>query len=157
MKKPKIDESKRIEVMNIIEAAVNLTEKPDFETNKAAKKELLALQKKLHTITGNKSRSIKQFIAYNAFTDLRTAAEMALMPNPVKAGLTDKQLSEIISNICSVKYSEAEMDYFLEILEVETGLDNVSDYIFYPDIIDPPVEDNEEAIIARILADKNNE
>lgn len=53
-----------------------------------------------------------------------------------------------------MKYSEAETDYYLKLLEIETGLDDISDYIYYPDLagLDPQAESSE--IAAKIIADR---
>ena len=61
----------------------------DCENDPAAKKELAGLQKKLREVTGKKRIAIKQFMAYRSYTSLETAARMALLPKPVKTGLTD--------------------------------------------------------------------
>lgn len=52
---------------------------------------------------------------------------------PVKENLTDAQVREIILNILSYD-SESEMDYWIEYLTVNTGLPDLTDYIFYPDM-----------------------
>lgn len=46
------------------------------------------------------------------------------------------------------------MNYFVEILEVETGLDNVTDYIYYPQLAGLEPDASEEDIIKKIIADK---
>lgn len=56
--------------------------------------------------------------------------------------------------IANVEYSESEMDYQLDVLEKETGLINVSDYIFYPNLIGLELNADVQEIIAKILADR---
>jgi hypothetical protein len=60
-------------------------------------------------------------------------AKGVLMPVPMKEDLTEFQIKEIVTNI--LKHSEAEMDWWLNYLKVNTGLDNLTDYIFYPDFV----------------------
>lgn len=105
----------------------------DCENDPAAKKELAGLQKKLREVTGKKRIAIKQFMAYRSYTSLETAARMALLPKPVKTGLTDEQISEIAYKVCRVEYDEAALDFFIKVLKVETGLNNITDYIFNSD------------------------
>lgn len=62
---------------------------------------------------------------------METVARKALMPLPEKTELTDEQIKDIVINIMSLE----EMDWHLEYLKINTGLDNLSDYIFYPDLV----------------------
>ena len=78
------------------------------------------------------------------------------MPLPIKNGLNDEQLAEIITKICECQYSESETDYHINALEKETGLDNVSDYIFYPDTVGLSRNATTSEIIEKILADRKN-
>lgn len=81
--------------------------------------------------------------------------ETNLMPTPQKQGLSDDELTDIITKIINCEYSEAETDYQLEILEAETGLINVSDYIFYPDEVGLAFNAGITDIVFKILSDKN--
>ena len=74
------------------------------------------------------------------------------MPPPVKSDLTNEELKEIVLHI--MDFEEAEMDWWLEYLEINTGLDNLSDYIFYPDLIGLDLEATLEQIAAKIIADR---
>ena len=49
---------------------------------------------------------------------------------------------------------EADMDYWLKFLEVNTGLENLSDYIFYPDLVGMERSSSLEQIADRIIADR---
>ncbi len=63
--------------------------------------------------------------------------------------MTDEQIRDIVVHI--LEHDEAEMDWWLLYLEVNTGLDNLTDYIFYPDLAgldgDPSLEEIAEKII----------
>ncbi|MDE5824035.1 MAG: hypothetical protein K2H91_05040, partial [Lachnospiraceae bacterium] len=79
------------------------------------------------------------------------AARGALMIPPEKEDLTDEQIKEIVLDI--LKHDEAEMDWWLNFLEVNTGLDNLTDYIFYPDLVGLDRDASLEQIADRIIAD----
>lgn len=160
MKYPEIDESKLQEVMNIIDKAAQLMEEKDYEGDADAKKELDAFEKQLCEITGKKKLCITEYNAYWSYTSLETVARHALHQPPVKTGMTDEQLTELIRRICELDFDvpqnalEATNDYFLEVLEIETGLDNVSDYIYWPDAVGLDMDAGLDEITAKILADK---
>lgn len=154
MRSPEIDESKLPEIMEIIKTSASLIETKDCENDTAAKKELAGLQKKLREVTGKKRIAIKQFMAYWSYTSLENAARMALLPKPVKTGLTDEQISEIAYKVCRVEYDEAALDFFIKVLKVETGLNNITDYIFNSDEIGFALDASPEEIITKILSDK---
>lgn len=160
MKYPEIDESKLQEAMNIIDKAAQLMEEKDCEGDTDAKKDLDALEKQLREITGKKKLCITEYNAYWSYTSLETVARDALHQPPVKTGMTDEQLTELIRRICELDFDvpqnalEATNDYFLEVLEIETGLDNVSDYIYWPDAVGLDMDAGLDEITAKILADK---
>ena len=81
-------------------------------------------------------------------------AKSFLLPTPQAQGLSDEELAIIVEKIANVEYSESEMDYQLDVLEKETGLINVSDYIFYPNLIGLELNADVQEIIAKILADR---
>ena len=68
--------------------------------------------------------------------------------------MEEKRLTEIIEKICRCEYSESETDYQLKILEQETGLCNISDYIFWPNLAGMRLDADISEITAKILADK---
>ena len=147
-----IDEKKLSEAMEIIEKANVLMEEKDCDNNKEAKEELTAMQKRLQDITGNKDIDISCFQTYWEYTSLETIAKKAFMPSAQKSNLTDREIKEIVLNI--LEYDEAEMDYWIEFLEVNTGLINLSDYIFYPDLIGLDKDASLEEIADKIIVDK---
>ena len=55
------------------------------------------------------------------------------MSEPVKEDVTDAQIKEIVVNI--LNHNEAEMSWWFKYLKVNTGLENITDYIFYPDFV----------------------
>ena len=152
MKKISIDETKLPAVMEIIEKAALLMDEKDCDSDKEAKKELGELQKNLREITENKKIKINIFQAYWSYTDLETTARRALMPPPMKSNLSNEQLKEIVLHI--LKFGEGERDWWLEYLEINTGLDNLTDYIFYPDLISLDFDATLEQIADKIIADR---
>ena len=74
------------------------------------------------------------------------------MPPPMKSNLSNEQLKEIVLHI--LKFGEVERDWWLEYLEINTGLDNLTDYIFYPDLIGLDFDATLEQIADKIIADR---
>lgn len=159
MKYPEIDEAKLQEAMKIIDTAASLMEEKDCETDAAAGKELDALQEQLREITGNKKLQIMEYNAYWSYTSLETVARNAMHQPPKKCGMTDGQLTELIRRICELDFDvpqnalEATNDYFLEVLEIETGLSDITDYIYYPEEVGLKPDAGLDEITAKILAD----
>ena len=153
MQKPIIDETKLSETMRIIEMAAELMAEKDCDEDIEAKTTLEKLQQDLRIITDNKEINIRDYQRYWSAVDLKTVAEGTLMPVPEKEDLSDAQIKEIVVNI--LKYSESEMTWWLNYLKVNTGLNNISDYIFYPDMLGMDSEASLEQIADRIIADKN--
>ncbi len=162
MKAPEIDDSKMSEVMELIEKAASVMEENQDLEDPAVKRELKGLQRELREITGNKKLKISKFQKYWSYTSLETAAKMALRLPPQKCDVTDEQIKNIVETVFSESYIknnaniEADMDYWLEFLKVNTGLENLSDYIFYPDLVGMERSSSLEQIADRIIADKNN-
>ena len=69
-----------------------------------------------------------------------------------KSNLSNEQLKEIVLHI--LKFGEGERDWWLEYLEINTGLDNLTDYIFYPDLIGLDFDATLEQIADKIIADR---
>lgn len=152
MKEISIDETKLPAVMEIIKKAVEIMSEKDCANDEAAKQDLENLQQKLRKITGNKQIQIKDFQRYWSAMDLETVAREALMVPPSKDDLTNAQIKETVLNIFS--FNEDEMDWWLKYLKINTGLDNLTDYIFYPNRVglDPQVA--LEQIANKIIADR---
>ncbi|MCM1467714.1 MAG: hypothetical protein NC086_06150 [Alistipes sp.] len=152
MKEIIIDETKLPPVMEMIEKAAALMAETDCNNDTTAKQTLAKLQKDLRELTGNKKIQIKDFQRYWSYTDLETIARKALMAPPSKGNVTDAQIKEIVLNI--LKHGEAEMDWWLKYLKINTGLDNLTDYIFYPDLIGLDPQATLEQIADKIIADR---
>ena len=114
------------------------------------------LESKLREITGRTDINASDCFEYWGWTNLEDLAKTFLIPLPIKNGLNDEQLAEIITKICECQYSESETNYQINALEKETGLDNVSDYIFYPDTVGLSRNATISEIIEKILADRKN-
>lgn len=151
---PNLDDNKLAQVKEIIDKGAALIEEIDYHKDKRADKELASLQEELRRITGKKKLSIRSFAQYWACTDLETAARIALMPEPVKTGMTDEQITKLFYFFMQSLGDEAITDYFLNILKVETGLENITDYIFWPDLVGLDLDASEEAILRKILEDR---
>ena len=130
IKKIEIDETKLPEVMRMIDAAAVLMAEKDCDSDEGAKQELIKLEQDLRDITGNHDLKISDFRRYWSAVDLKTVARGALMQMPPKENLTDAEIKEIAVNI--LNRQQAEMDWWLNYLRVNTGLDNLTDYIFFP-------------------------
>lgn len=152
MKKIVIDEAKLPEVMDIIEDAAELMDKRDYNSDAAVRSKLEEYQKRLIAVTGNDKLEIEAFREYWGWTSLETVARKALMPPPDKTEVTDEQIKEIVTNITSLE--EEETDWYLEFLEINTGLDNLSDYIFYPDLVGLDRNADLNQIADKIIADR---
>lgn len=152
MKEISIDETKLPAVMEIIKKAAEIMAEKDNANDEAAKQELENLQQKLRKITGNKQIQIKDFQRYWSAMDLETVAREALMVPPSKDDLTNAQIKEIVLNIFS--FNEDEMDWWLKYLKINTGLDNLTDYIFYPNRVGLDLQAALEQIADKIIADR---
>lgn len=149
MQKPVIDETKLPETMRIIEEAATIMEEMDCD--KEGTEILEKLQQDLRDITGNDKLQIKNYRRYWGVSDLKTMAQGALMPVPMKEELKESQIKEIVLNI--LKHSEAEMDWWLKYLKVNTGLENLTDYIFYPDKVGLDSRSSLDQIADQIIID----
>lgn len=158
MKKIFIDETKLKEVMDIIDNAASLMEEKDCDNNKDARNKLETLQKKLENITGNKEIDITNFQEYWGYISLEEAAKSVLISPPQKENITDEQIKEIIFNIFSDDniglVDESEMDYWIRYLKLNTGLPNLSDYIFWPSLAGLDENASLEEIAGKIIADR---
>ena len=161
MKTPKVDVSKIPEVMKLIEKAASVMEEKSGSDDPKVKQELEDLQNKLREIMGNKKLRITEFQRYWAYTGLETMARKALMLPPEKCDVTDDQIREIVlytfGDDFFKSHDEADVDYWVDFLEINTGLEYLSDYIFYPDMMGMDNNATLEQIADRIIADKNNQ
>lgn len=159
MKTPEIDESKMSEVMELIEKAASIMAEHGVD-DVTVKQELDDIQKKLHDVTGNKKLNVTEFQRYWSYTSLETMAKKALRLPPEKCDVTDDQIKEIVLYVFGEDFfkshDEADQDYWLNFLEVNTGLEYLSDYIFYPELVGMEGNPSLEQIADKIIADKND-
>lgn len=155
MEFPKIDEAKLPAVEDIIDEINHLV--IDENCNEESP-EVKELTQKLRKVTGKKELSIAPYMYYSSYTTLKDAATMALLPTPQKSGLSDVEIRELIGKIARAEiislYGEAINNYFLDILKLETGLDNIIDYMYNPDEIGMDRHASVEEITERIITDK---
>ena len=116
--------------------------------------DIARLELEIREITGKSDLSANECKEYWGWTSLEELAKRFLLPTPQAQGLSDEELAIIVEKIANVEYSESEMDYQLDVLAKETGLINVSDYIFYPNLIGLELNADVQEIIDKILADR---
>lgn len=128
----KIDETKLPEAMRIIDRAASIMEEWDYDTDPKAKEKLIELQNELRELTGKENYDIEEVNEYWSYTSLETKATEALMPRPFRVGLPEEALRELITEIYRSGDLEKEtlLDFWTDFLEIETGIDEVMDYLF---------------------------
>ncbi|MBR1528637.1 MAG: hypothetical protein IJ642_04975 [Oscillospiraceae bacterium] len=129
---PEISQEKFSELSNLIEQINQADHPEEFEAQ-------------LQILTGKPGLSVSEVLEYWGYTSLEDLVSSLLMPEPEKQNLSDSELAEIITAVYECRYSQAEMDYLLQVLRIETGWQDISDLIFYPEI------DELSAIIRKIL------
>ena len=147
-----IDKTKLSSVMEIIEQAAELMLEKDRNNDEKAKSDLEKFQQKLREITGNNKIQIRDFQEYWGYTNLETVAKKALMPPVSKSDVSDEEIKEIVLNI--LEHEEAEMDWWLDYLTLNTGLSNLTNYIFYPQLVGLDSQATLEQIADKIIADR---
>ena len=147
-----IDKTKLSSVMEIIEQAAELMLEKDLNNDEKAKSDLEKFQHKLREITGNNKIQIRDFQGYCGYTNLETVAKKALMPPVSKSDVSDEEIKEIVLNI--LEHEEAEMDWWLDYLTLNTGLSNLTNYIFYPQLVGLDSQATLEQIADKIIADR---
>ena len=141
------DSSKIKEISEIIEKIADLLH------DDGNKNEINILKSRLENITGKENIDVDNFRDFWEFTNVESLAERLLMPDAQKLNLSDERITEIIKKICLCDYSEAETDYWLEVLEKETGL-CVNDYIYFPYTKGLEITATEEEIARAVLLDR---
>ena len=152
MKKVPLDEAKIPMAMEIIEKAASLMAERDCMQDQKAREELAGLQDRLRELSGNERLQITDFQRYWSYTSLETMARKTLMAPPSKDNVSNEQIKEIVLGI--LKHEESEMDWWLEYLKINTGLVNLSDYIFYPNLVGLNLQATLEQIADKIIADR---
>jgi len=140
--------------MNKISAVADILRRIDklLEKNENSA-EIRELTQQLEEITGRKNIDPLQFRGFWTYTGAETLAEELLMPEPRIMGLSDEQIFEKVKKICLADYSEAECNYWIKVLGLETGLE-ISDYIYFPDTKGLDFNSDEREITNAILADR---
>ena len=158
----KIDETKLPEAMRIIDRAAHIMEECDYNTDPKAQEKLIALQNELRELTGKEDYDIEEVNEYWSYTSLETKATEALMQEPFRAGLPEEALRELITEIFRSGDLEKEtlLDFWTDFLEIETGIDEVMDYLFTEndkgEIVYAPVDEVMERIRkGKALAEEN--
>ena len=148
-----IDESRLSETMDIIDRIAEI-----FETGAKEEydDEFNNLQIRLRELTGKPDIDISSLAEYWSWISLEDLARSVLMPTPEKKGLSDEEIAEIVTDICECEYSDSELGYYLELLKLETGLVNISDYIFYPNMVGLEYSADVSDIVEKVLLDRKN-
>ena len=148
-----IDESKLSETMDIIDRIAEILE---TGADEEYDNEFNNLQIRLGELTGKSDINISSFAEYWSWTSLEELARSVLMPIPEKQGLSDEEIAEIVTDICECEYGDSELGYYLELLKLETGLVNISDYIFYPNMVGLEYNANTDDIVDKIILDRKS-
>ena len=139
-----IDKSMLIKVMQLIDEIAGSSDENRIKQ----------LEAELREITGKSEINASDCFEYWSYTSLEELSRTFLMPVPEYRGLSDGQLAEIVTNICEARYSEAENDHQLKVLKTETGISNISDYIYYPEKVGLNKNADSDEITAKIILDK---
>lgn len=144
------------EVGEIIDRLATILDEEDVE-NADIKNEIGNLEIRLKELTGKTIDECEPFSNYWSYTSLDDVVERIMMPSVKVAGLSDDELREklerLFDEIATMK--PAKLDRAIEELETETGINNVSDYIFWPEMIDGLGKHaDQETIVSKILADR---
>lgn len=147
----------RKEVGEIIDCLAVIFDEKDVE-NTEIKKEIENLESRLKKLTGKTIEECEPFRNYWSYTSLEDIVDRIMMPpstnlSELSDGELRDKLNKLFDEIATMKPSK--LDRTILELEAETGIDNVSDYIFWPEMIEGLGKHAEqEAIINRILADR---
>lgn len=143
-----IEEEKLQQTMELISEIADLYE------NGSTEDEILILKQELEQLTGKTDIDTRAFAEYWGWTSLDTIARSLLMPEPQKQNLSNEEIKAIVINICECRYSESENNYYIKLLKMETGLINLSDYIYYPDNVGLKRDAEPDEIADKILHDR---
>ncbi len=143
------------EIGEIIDRLATIFDEEDVN-NSDIRKETGNLEKRLKELTGKTIEECEPFRQYWSYTSLEDVVDRILMPPVKNEGLSDNKLREKLENFFSgiATMKPSKLDRAIEELELETGIDNVSDYIFWPELIEGLGKNpGKEAIIKKILED----
>lgn len=70
--------------------------------------------------------------------------------------MTDNEIRETVRKIYDCEFSEESNDYWLDVLERETGILNVSDYIYWCSLVGLDNNCSADEIADKIISDMKN-
>ena len=109
-------------------------------------------------MTGKTIDECRYFEQYWSYTSLDDIVDRVLMPEYEAIKLSDEELREKLEKLVdglNTFIKESELDRMIMELEIDTGLDNVSDYLFWPELIDGLGKNADaETKIKKILEDR---
>ena len=147
----------RKEVGEIIDRLAVIYDEEDVDSPDI-QNEIERLGVRLKELTGKTIKDCQPFEQYWSYTSLDDIVDRVLMPEPEEGErLSDAEIREklekLISEISTIKPSK--LDSIIRELEIDTGLDNVSDYLFWPDMIEGLGKNADaETKIKKILEDR---
>lgn len=121
------------------------------------------MQKELRELTGKETYDMEEVKEHWSYTNLETKATEALIQKPFRAGLSEEALKELITEIfrSGALEKEALLDFWTDFLEIETGIDEVMDYLFIEndkgEIVYAPVDKVMERIREGKVLEKEND
>ena len=150
-------EEARKEVAEIIDRLAVIYDEEDVNSPDILR-EIERLGARLKELTGKTIEECRYFEQYWSYTSLDDVVDRVLMPEPEEGERlsddeTREKLEKLISEISTIKPSK--LDRIIVELENDTGLDNVSDYLFWPELIDGLGKNADaETKIKKILEDR---
>ena len=149
-------DSIRKEVSEIIDRLAIIFDEEDVDSSDI-KSELEKLENRLKELTGKTIEECEPFRQYWSYTSLDDVVDRIMMPPAGEARLSDDELrtklERFFDEIATMKPSK--LDRVIMELENETGIDNVSDYIFWPELIEGLGKNCEkDKRINKILSDR---
>lgn len=141
---PNINEELLPVVEELIESIAEQLEEGCFDINKEdeiifddaeSAEEINTKAMKLKELT-KKDIRVMEFYHYWNHSSLEDVAKELLMPEPpCLKDITLEELTEVIDEFFTMEHIEAFQEpYYIRLLEKSFGLNDISDYIFYPDI-----------------------
>ena len=146
----------REEVGEIIDRLAVIYDEEDPEKQEIAD-EIKTLAARLKELTGKTVEECQPFEQYWSYTSLEDVVDRIFMPSAEAEGMSDEALEEWLTQSFDdiVMLPPAKLDREIEKLEKETGIPNVSDYIFWSSMVEGLGKNaSKDAIIAKIIEDR---
>lgn len=147
----------RKEVGEIIDRLAVIFDEEDVDSPDI-QSEIERLGERLKELTGKTIEECWYFEQYWSYTSLDDIVDRVLMPEYEPIKLSDEELREKLEKLVdglNTFIKESELDRMIMELEIDTGLDNVSDYLFYPELIEGLGKNADaETKIRKILEDR---